>query len=1803
MATEITSSISQINPNFSSQEGYELSNHQIIPNEQIVASFVPFQDLVELWAYDLNNNLIGGSDNFIDYIIVDSPTTSTQPQTTSSQTEVGIEGTSKLELNPSQDAINLGFDVGTVNTVYNFINYKLGTSIDTKYFISEISSDRTEIRLKSNYINNEVIKSEYLDFESGINNNIYVDEFYLNFGDNQYQVCINSQLDTTSEKYTVLVKLYDALPPNFSLKDEVSVVIKPAESIAYEIVHPTIEGGNILDVTFIKGPNTDLKINDFLNNSTDLQSQNDILNTLSTSSTDNLSNVLNRKGVALTPNYSYNTFDEFVNFSSAQKRIQNFVEKVTQIQSYEADISTLNTITGPTSESYQVSSSVASATTNIENLIKNFDGYEYFLYYGSGSSSYPKTGSSQPYELLPSTDVEVSTWLGSDVEGSQYYGGIALSASFFDNSNQNWLYYTIPEFIRDNGDNEQYLEFSNMVGQHFDEVWLYTKAVTEKLNTTSQLTDGVPLDLADDVIAGLGYDGFGSNFNNQDPYIGLIGENDGVYVPPTGSELITNYIAVNNGQVVNYWDLGYSFENYVEQVNTPGYPYAIDKVSKEIFKRLYHNMSYLVKKKGTISGLRQLINIWGIPNTILRINEFGGKNKDNTDDYDLWYNRYSYAFTPVSTQNVASASVVFPWMPLERNRIAESEYIVPDNLQFRFKTTGYPSSSFEGEFFTQSLAVKKSDGDVNSTEFDFGISLLYEPVATGSYSGSHSSEYEDWGKIRFHISGAAADGGVATSNDIYLPFYDKGWWSIMLQRDQHVNTTTHTTNTTYTLYAKNKINNGLDGNSIGFEGSASIVSNVSESINESWNKFGVTANDGIYLGGFISGSTVGGITTGLPGKMFSGSLQEFRYYSNDIPESTFNDFVMNPESIEGNSITGSESSFDIVNFRAPLGNELESVFTSSLSSSYAEPMTSMHPSIQGVAESLITASFVNPTGNITSSIYNVLYYENNTTKTFSKTNTEVYFLDQPSIGFRNRISNKIQVKDGSSYGNILSNRISIQQEYQISQSYTENINSLEVAFSPQDEVNDDIIASFGYGVVAEAIADPRFTTSDDSYYPKLKGIAEDYFKKYTEGNAYDYLRLIKYFDNSIFKAIKAYVPARTNVSTGIVIKQHMLERNRLRPVKISEGTVIAVTPEGGINTPIIVENIVLTASIDTINQESPTGGSGGSTSKFNYVGNQFVKQSGPNQGDPSSAQFGEIEISQSWDDNIATVVGLETLIKNQQEEFYSGEFSGSEFIATTQSLLNNPYLNPTIPTTPTKIYQNSVYYPTPNNVSENRSNTERYKVENQFGINTTSNLSQISDGTAVKAQTPNSNYTSNKVIIPRYLGSKISSADYNNYSPSSSDTLFLDGTTGSWPGDNAYGKTSVIDKNPIYFAHFQTSKDNSTLWGSYTFNIDALIEAPFDDITGTPVEPKTIKIDGSNNHLLDVSSTFEHGRKALVAYTYFQKGEVNYTSLAVGSSKIYQGGLEYDFVIGSEYRPNGFIPSLIFTTSSWFAKLQTGNTLNTSSTPQGAGSSGEGFLRTGSGNFKLAGDTINVTGSWFPSSTSGQYDYTLEGPGLGVIHSMNTFMSMSLEFGFTLPTLPGLPQVLSNQKQLNPSNPTNYWGLNPSSSSLNTYEDTQQPFIIKRGDEIRVTFNTQDSTTTRQPVYETVDFTVLNVEASGSSGDSQPEYNSDVTTTGVLLPNRGWDKSRIFNIVNVTPNPNDFNIPNGTVNNFTIRRRVNADDRVIIYQQAPSGSQGAESYSPQGYIVPDDMTITQKKNIQTMINQLQEKNAFPLQNS
>ena len=112
-----------------------------------------------------------------------------------------------------------------------------------------------------------------------------------------------------------------------------------------------------------------------------------------------------------------------------------------------------------TLESFQAGLSWITILRKRMNFSTTFDGFEYFLYFESGSQSYPKSTTTYPYTLQSSTSTEVRTWLGSTDEDNLYYGGALLSASFYDEDNVNNLLYVIPEYIRSNPDNSNYILF------------------------------------------------------------------------------------------------------------------------------------------------------------------------------------------------------------------------------------------------------------------------------------------------------------------------------------------------------------------------------------------------------------------------------------------------------------------------------------------------------------------------------------------------------------------------------------------------------------------------------------------------------------------------------------------------------------------------------------------------------------------------------------------------------------------------------------------------------------------------------------------------------------------------------------------------------------------------------------------------------------------------------------------------------------------------------------------------------------------------------------------------------------------------------------------------------------------------------------------------------------------------------------------------------------------------------------------------------------------------------------------------
>ena len=90
------------------------------------------EDVVEFFLYDYNFNIVFLDYNFTDYRVIDNI----------------------LTINPEQDVLNYVGEDGLYYLTYNFLSNRLNSSVSDSYYIREISTDRTELRLDSNIISN-----------------------------------------------------------------------------------------------------------------------------------------------------------------------------------------------------------------------------------------------------------------------------------------------------------------------------------------------------------------------------------------------------------------------------------------------------------------------------------------------------------------------------------------------------------------------------------------------------------------------------------------------------------------------------------------------------------------------------------------------------------------------------------------------------------------------------------------------------------------------------------------------------------------------------------------------------------------------------------------------------------------------------------------------------------------------------------------------------------------------------------------------------------------------------------------------------------------------------------------------------------------------------------------------------------------------------------------------------------------------------------------------------------------------------------------------------------------------------------------------------------------------------------------------------------------------------------------------------------------------------------------------------------------------------------------------------------------
>jgi len=1126
MANTVT--INNIPSNFFELQDYSIQDDNLITNSTVQSTFDPLQNYVSYFIYNLNNEIIYSN-------------------------EAGFSGWSFIDqqvyLDPQADLEKVGYDIGNYNTLYLFLNNEASSSIFNQFYIEDISSDRTELRLNTT----QIINSNVVNGVSSLINKIQTStltyfDFYLNFGGNQLVIANNILLDNTNPSDpTVLIKLYEPLPINFILKDECWIVTQVAEPIAYninivELFQP------VSDFTYLKGPNLNLNVKDQINNSTEYANYTNLTTTTYATGPTNLqyqiNSILAERGIEINVNYS--DYNNFIYFSSALTRLENFYYKLQLIEEYTYSASLSNNAGG----SYTVNSKNI-WQSKIDEIITTFDGYDYFLYYDSGSGAWPKTNSIYPYNNATTTSAA----------GISFIQIQSVVAGEYDENNNNALINAIPSYLREDSANAQYELFIEMLGEMFDNIWIYYQDVTEKWNADNRLQYGVSKDLVADVLRDLGLKIYESSFGSADLYTALLG------VTPSGDLFPFPYMTDSLPT-----PSGYEYVNTSISASNQAVP--LEDIEKGTYKRLYHNLPLLLKKKGTTVGLQDLITTYGIPSTILRVAEFGGKDKDESNDWDYYKQRYNYKFDTKTNG----------WIQTDWALNSKWGVTPAKSLEFRFKSPGLTS--------TLNYALSQSLWSLdNGTPAKIVLEYTGSGYTSGSYSGSIANPYNEYANLKLIIGSDSAS--------VYLPFLNEDWWSVAVT----VNHDDDPAN--FTLYAANNIYNGDDGSTIGFIASASVNTSVSN-----W-----TGGTTSYFPS-DSRNTIG---TYSP---FIGLYQEIRYYTEVITDLVFRDYTMNPDSIESDLL---DPNLTALAFRGSLGGEL---YTGSIS---------IHPKVTG--SWVATASFAsNSNFTVTGGDYT--------------SNTETVYLDQPAAGIKNIVSNKIQVVDMNlPSGSTLSQYRSIQQQPPGGSTYTENLAYTEVAFSPQNEINDDIMAQLGFFNMGDYIGDPRQRFTEAESYPDLDALRNAYFQKYINNyDLNDYVRLIKFFDNSLFKMVKDFTPARSSLASGVVVKQHLLERNKYPQPEVEWA------------------RYDYSGSIDTGFIE---GGAGGSVNKLNSLDtNPYYLASG------SSNNF---FLTQSWIEEVINPYGLAYITRSSQEEFYNGEYKGSTLTVENGELNEaNPYKNPSI---------------------------------------------------------------------------------------------------------------------------------------------------------------------------------------------------------------------------------------------------------------------------------------------------------------------------------------------------------------------------------------------------------------------------------------------------------------------------------------------------------------------------------------------
>jgi hypothetical protein len=475
----------------------------------------------------------------------------------------------------------------------------------------------------------------------------------------------------TGSNNSLILKLYE--PLDTTVQPNQQVWISKLQS------NPIIDTLNLVGVSEqfcppLKGPNFSLESD----NGIGYKVYDDLLASGSVTSTDLLNKYLKTNNIDTTNlNIQYVSgstyiFENFSNFGSAEERANNFIYKLQLIENYKAKYQSLTTGTAWVN-STPVSNDAIKALDYSNEIIRGFDGFENFLYKSSDDLAYPKING------IPvlTTSVEAQSW----------YSYLIETANEYDVYNVNYLVNNIPQFIKEDYNNNDFIIFLDMIGQHFDIIWCYIKALSKNKILEDKQANGISNQMIHKMLESFGWEGrlaFDSQF---------------------------------------LWE--YAFGTYKDGIQKYGMP--LKDANDEVWRRILNNLPYLLKNKGTARAMKAIMACYGVPQSMLTIMEFGGPQ----DPTQGGITKFTYDDRTAALVMKQSSSLSIPW------HIVSPTSNYPESIEFRIKPSSYGTYSLiSGSNFGINLI--QTTGSFARLDIDLGMgtgsaySYFLEPFLSGS---------------------------------------------------------------------------------------------------------------------------------------------------------------------------------------------------------------------------------------------------------------------------------------------------------------------------------------------------------------------------------------------------------------------------------------------------------------------------------------------------------------------------------------------------------------------------------------------------------------------------------------------------------------------------------------------------------------------------------------------------------------------------------------------------------------------------------------------------------------------------------------------------------------------------------------------------------------------------------------------------------------------------------------------------------------------------------------------------------------